>query len=79
MSPRLPPERTPIYLRQHELALRWRVSPRTVEKWRQTGVGPRHLRVTEERRADPLFGALIATGNVAPEQVDELFRQAARL
>ncbi len=45
MSPRVPPDRTPIYLRQHELAFRWRVSPRTVEKWRQTGVGPRHLRL----------------------------------
>lgn len=45
MSPKAPPDRTPIYLRQYELALRWRISPRTVEKWRQTGVGPRHLRV----------------------------------
>lgn len=45
MSPRVPSEKTPIYLRQHELAQRWRISPRTVEKWRQSGVGPRYLRV----------------------------------
>jgi hypothetical protein len=35
--------------------------------------------ITEARCADPLFGALIATGNVASEQVDALFRQVARL
>lgn len=35
--------------------------------------------MTEARRANPLFGALIATRNLAPEQLDALFRQAARL
>lgn len=45
MLPRVPSEMTLIYLRQYELAQRWRISPRTLEKWRQTGVGPRHLRI----------------------------------
>jgi hypothetical protein len=35
--------------------------------------------MTEARRADPLFAALVATGHATAEQVDELFRQAARL
>lgn len=30
---------------QRELAERWRLSGRTLEKWRQTGRGPRHLRI----------------------------------
>jgi hypothetical protein len=35
--------------------------------------------MSEARRADPLFGALIAEGHAAAKQVDELFRTAARL
>jgi hypothetical protein len=31
---------TPIYLNQQELADRWRVSPRTVERWRYLKTGP---------------------------------------
>lgn len=38
-----PPSRA--HLTQAELADRWRLSGRTLEKWRQTGRGPRHLRV----------------------------------
>ncbi len=34
-----------LHLLQIELAKRWRISPRTLEKWRQMGVGPRYLRV----------------------------------
>jgi hypothetical protein len=30
----------PIYLNQHELATRWRISPRTLERWRWLKVGP---------------------------------------
>ncbi|WP_203075687.1 hypothetical protein [Falsiroseomonas ponticola] len=33
----------------------------------------------EARRSDPLFAALITAGHATAEQVDELFRQAARL
>jgi hypothetical protein len=35
--------------------------------------------MSEARRSDPLFAALIAAGHATAEQVDELFRQAARL
>jgi hypothetical protein len=35
--------------------------------------------MSEERRGDPLFAALIAAGHATAEQVDELFRTAARL
>ena len=31
---------TPTYLNQTELADRWRVSPRTVERWRYLKTGP---------------------------------------
>jgi len=37
------PERA--HLTQIELAERWRLSGRTLEKWRQTRRGPRYLRV----------------------------------
>jgi Helix-turn-helix domain len=37
-----------IYLRESELALRWRTSERTLQRWRQAGKAPRHLRL--ERR-----------------------------
>ncbi len=33
------------HLTQLELAQRWRLSDRTLEKWRQTRRGPRYLRV----------------------------------
>jgi hypothetical protein len=32
-------------LSQHELARRWRLSARTLERWRWTGEGPRFLKV----------------------------------
>lgn len=35
----------PAHYTQLELAERWRLSGRTLEKWRQTGRGPRYLRV----------------------------------
>jgi hypothetical protein len=34
--------------------------------------------MSEARRADPLFGALIAAGHATATQVDELFQTAAR-
>jgi hypothetical protein len=33
------------HLSQHELARRWRLSPRTLERWRWTGEGPEYLKV----------------------------------
>lgn len=33
------------HLRQDELALRWGVSPRTLERQRWLGVGPRYLKL----------------------------------
>ena len=42
MSGHLPGD---AYLNQGELARRWRLSGRTLEKWRQTRRGPRYLRV----------------------------------
>ena len=35
--------------------------------------------IAEARRTDPLFAALITVGHATVEQVDELFRMAARL
>lgn len=33
------------HLNQLELARRWTLSPRTLERWRWTGVGPRYVKV----------------------------------
>ena len=33
------------YLDQHELALRWRVSPRTLERWRWQKTGPIYTKI----------------------------------
>jgi len=33
------------FLNQHELAERWRISHRTLERWRWQGRGPRYLKV----------------------------------
>lgn len=33
------------HLSQHELSLRWALSPRTLERWRWTGEGPRYLKL----------------------------------
>ena len=34
-----------LYLRESELALRWRMSERTLQRWRQAGKVPRYLRL----------------------------------
>ena len=34
-----------IYINQMELAVRWRISHRTLERWRWTGEGPQCLKV----------------------------------
>jgi predicted transcriptional regulator len=36
---------SPIYLTQKELAHRWRISPRTLERWRWQKVGPQFLKL----------------------------------
>ena len=37
---------TASHLRPNELADRWRISPRTLARWRWTGDGPRFLKVS---------------------------------
>lgn len=38
-------ERGVQHLHQTDLARRWRISPRTLERWRWLGQGPRYLKV----------------------------------
>jgi hypothetical protein len=33
------------FLNQSELARRWKISPRTLERWRWEGFGPRHMKI----------------------------------
>ena len=33
------------HLTQEEIAARWRISPRTLERWRWLGRGPRYLKL----------------------------------
>jgi Helix-turn-helix domain len=39
------PTMSPTYLTQVELAVRWRISPRTLERWRWAGDGPRFIKI----------------------------------
>jgi Helix-turn-helix domain len=39
------PTMSPPYLTQVELAVRWRISPRTLERWRWAGDGPRFIKI----------------------------------
>ena len=46
MRKTIDPERpTMSYLTQVELAVRWRISPRTLERWRWAGDGPRFIKI----------------------------------
>lgn len=36
---------TPTYLQQSELADRWRISPRTLERWRWLKTGPSYIKL----------------------------------
>ena len=36
---------TTIHLSQTDLAIRWRMSPRTLERWRFTGEGPQFIKL----------------------------------
>jgi hypothetical protein len=38
-------ERRVQHLHQADLARRWRISPRTLERWRWLGQGPRYLKI----------------------------------
>lgn len=33
------------HLNQTELAVRWTISPRTLERWRFTGEGPKYIKI----------------------------------
>ncbi|KQZ33482.1 hypothetical protein ASD50_01305 [Mesorhizobium sp. Root552] len=35
----------PVYLHQYELATRWRMSPRTLERWRWRKQGPSYIKL----------------------------------
>ncbi|TIL30988.1 MAG: helix-turn-helix domain-containing protein [Mesorhizobium sp.] len=37
---------TPVYLNQQELAARWRISARTLERWRWLKVGPNFFKLS---------------------------------
>jgi hypothetical protein len=37
--------RMTTHLHQIDLARRWRLSPRTLERWRWTGEGPRYIKL----------------------------------
>jgi hypothetical protein len=39
------PENSVAFFPQDALAKRWQVSPRTLERWRWTGIGPRFLKI----------------------------------
>ena len=39
------PDPTLQHLSQQELANRWRVSPRTLERWRHAGGGPAYIKI----------------------------------
>ena len=36
---------SPTFFTTKELAHRWRISPRTLEGWRDQGVGPRYVKI----------------------------------
>jgi hypothetical protein len=44
-STRTPPDAPIRHLNQIELSRRWSISPRTLERWRWLGQGPRYLKI----------------------------------
>lgn len=44
-APAARPPQPVRHLTQVELAQRWRISPRTLERWRWLGQGPRYLKI----------------------------------
>lgn len=41
----MPANERPVFLHTVELAKRWKVSPRTLERWRWTQTGPDYVRI----------------------------------
>ena len=35
----------PVFFNQNDLAARWLISPRTLERWRWVGIGPRFHKI----------------------------------
>lgn len=66
----------PDHLTQAELAERWRISPRTLEKWRYLGIGVSHLKIGGRviyRMADVhAYEAAHRRGNVAADAAREV-------
>jgi hypothetical protein len=64
------------HLNQIELAQRWHVSPRTLERWRWLGEGPRFLKIggrvvyrlqdIEHYEAEQLRGSTTAAPSIQP-------------
>ncbi len=65
----------PDHFTQAELAERWRISPRTLEKWRCLGIGVSHIKIGGRviyRVADVrAYEAAHLKGNVADADVRE--------
>jgi hypothetical protein len=63
------PKATLVHLTERELALRWRVSPRTLERWRISRTGPAWLRLNGRvryRLADVLAFEQLQLRRAAP-------------
>jgi hypothetical protein len=46
-SPPMPGDGDPVFLTEKELAARWRLSTRTLQRWRRDGRGPDHAVIGE--------------------------------
>lgn len=53
-----PTQLGPFVLTENDLATRWRMSPRTLQRWRTEGRGPHYLKMG--RRVNYPFNAVIA-------------------
>ena len=78
----------PLHLSQAELAAYWRISPRTLERWRCTGNGPRFLKLgsrvvyriadIEAFEASRLHRRTVLRANRKVERSDDQCRQSKR-
>jgi predicted site-specific integrase-resolvase len=55
----------PVYMREDELAARWRISVRTLQRWRREGRGPPFVR----------FGKRVAYGHLEVLSYEQRARQ----
>lgn len=46
--PPQPPDVSPLGLLEHELAQRWRVDKKSLQRWRQEGTGPKFVRISRK-------------------------------